>query len=113
MAHKPVGWRGQPARHSLAAKGISTSRKLKNWSKAVDIKKGGLAGWSKDLPHAKRMTILHQLVRKNGYATIIRRLNFLINLGTDKETDKIAKADMTELQIYYGGSGSYSRGERY
>ena len=110
------GWHGQPARHALAAKGLRTrpsKQRPVRWAQNIEVREGGLAGWSKDLPHAKRMEILHRLVKKDGYATVIRRLNFLINVGADKETDKTAKADMTELQIYYGGSGAYSRGERY
>jgi hypothetical protein len=48
------------------------------------------------------MIILRRLVRKDGYATVIRRLNFLINIGKDPETDKAAKADMAALQEEFG-----------
>lgn len=97
------GWHGDPARHALAAKGIKTRsvRPPVRWSQKVDVKEGALAGWSKDMPQKERLEILHTLVRKDGYATVIQRLNFLINIGQDPETDRAAKADMKELQEYY------------
>lgn len=99
------GWHGQPARHALAAKGMKTVAKplrAVRWSQKIDVKEGGLAGWTKDMSQKERLTILHRLVRKDGYATVIRRLNFLINIGQDPETDKAAKSDMAALQEYYG-----------
>lgn len=98
------GWHGDPARHSLAAKGIRTTRVHPpvRWSQKVDVHEGALEGWTKDLSHKDRMIILRRLVRKDGYATVIRRLNFLINIGKDPETDKAAKADMAALQEEFG-----------
>lgn len=99
------GWHGQPARHALAAKGMKTTAKPQRavrWSQKIDVKEGALAGWSKDLPQTERLQILHRLVKKDGYATVIRRLNFLINIGQDPETDKAAKSDMAALQEEYG-----------
>lgn len=99
------GWHGQPARHALSAKGVKTAaqaRRPVRWSQKIDVKEGGLAGWTKDMPQKDRLTILHRLVRKDGYATVIRRLNFLINIGQDPATDRAAKSDMDALQEYYG-----------
>ena len=98
------GWHGEPARHALAAKGVHTAKGQTpvRWSQRIDVKEGGLAGWTEDMPQKERLTILHRLVRKDGYATVIRRLNFLINIGQDPATDRAAKSDMAALQEYYG-----------
>jgi hypothetical protein len=69
--------------------------------KLIPIKEGRLRGWSKDMPAGARRTILRRIVRREGYATAIRRLNALRNLSTDRETDAAAKADMLYLQRTY------------
>jgi hypothetical protein len=106
---KRGGWFGEPRRHSLASRGFKTAEKRaqrrlprpKRWSRSIDVHEGALQGWSKDLPQEKRIEILKRVIRKDGYATVIRRLNFLINVGKDRETDRKAKADMEVLQKLY------------
>ncbi len=96
------GWHGQPARHSLAARGLRTRTRPQKWGKKIDVKEGALGGWRKDMPQKQRLDILKRVVRKDGYSTVIRRLNFLINIGSDPETDRAAKSDMKALQELLG-----------
>lgn len=71
---------------------------MRKWSQRVDVKKGALKGWSKDLPESERLKILADIANKEGYAVAVRRLNYLINVGADPETDRKAKSDMKWLQ---------------
>lgn len=63
--------------------------------------KGSLYGWGKDLSERARHQALNESVRKDGYATTIRRLNALRNVSTDAKTDRVAKADMIYLKKKY------------
>lgn len=105
MARKKRGWFGEPGRHSLAAQGIKSpykSARKRKWSKGIDIKEGALQGWQKTLPQKRRLQILRRVIRDDGYATTIRRLNFLRNISRDPGTDRAAKADMLALQREFG-----------
>jgi len=66
------------------------------WSPKV--KKGALHGWSTSMPARKRREILEKVIRKDGYATVIRRLNWLRNVTASKPTKAAALADMKYLQ---------------
>ena len=68
---------------------------VRKWAK---FKTGGLGGWSKKLAQTKRRNILEKLVKKEGYATIVRRLLQLKNVTKDKETVKKASSDMLYLR---------------
>ena len=59
---------------------------------------GKLGGWSKKLPQTKRRTLLEKMVKKDGYATTIRRLLQLRNVTKDKETVTKATGDMAYLR---------------
>ena len=72
----------------------------KKWA-PKKIKEGGLGGWSKDLSAEKRHKILERVKSKSGYATVIRRLNFLNNISDDPATKRAAKSDMTFMQKKY------------
>jgi len=104
MARRNRGWHGEPGRHSLAAQGIKSPCKSakKKWSKSIDVNEGALQGWQKAEPQKKRLRILRRVVREDGYATTIRRLNFLRNISNDPGTDRAAKSDMLALQKEYG-----------
>ena len=69
----------------------------KRWFKP----KGTLQGWGKDIPLKSRRRILTHMVRTQSYATVVRKLNALRNVSTDRETDKVAKADMKWLHSKY------------
>jgi hypothetical protein len=104
MTRRKRGWFGEPGRHSLAAQGIKSPCKSakKKWSKGIDVKEGALQGWQKTQPQKKRLQILHRVIRDDGYATTIRRLNYLRNISNDPGTDRAAKADMVALQSEFG-----------
>lgn len=82
-------------REDVGAKGRTPKRK--RWFKA----EGRLDGWGIDKSDTERHNILNRVVRKDGYATTIRRLNALRNVSTSRETDRKAKADMDYLRKEY------------
>ena len=65
------------------------------WAK---FEPGALAGWTKKLAQGKRRDILEKLVKKESYATVIRKLLQLKNVTKDEETVKKATSDMEYLQ---------------
>jgi hypothetical protein len=69
--------------------------------KLIPTREGLLYGWTKKMPAGERRRILRRIVRREGYATAVRRLNALRNKSTDRETDAAAKADMLYLQRTY------------
>jgi Family of unknown function (DUF5771) len=56
----------------------NTTRK---WARHVHMKEGALKGWCAKCPAARRRKALRSVVRKDGYAVAIRRLNFLRNVA--------------------------------
>lgn len=74
------------------------SSKPRKWARVVP---GKLYGWHKDLSAFKRHAILSRAVRKDSYATIVRRLNQLRNLTKDKGTKAVAKRDMAFLKTTF------------
>ena len=78
----------------MAKKGKPT----RYWSK---FEEGALGGWKKSMPDKKRLELLKRLVKKESYATIVRRLNQLRNVTKDKETVKKAAKDMAALKKIY------------
>ena len=69
--------------------------KTRKWAK---FEEGALGGWKKDLPAIKRRAILSKLVKKDSYATVVRRLLQLHNVTKDKPTVKATSADMEFLK---------------
>jgi hypothetical protein len=82
------------ARFGPCPKGKVRSRKGKCVKPLPTPKKGRLYGWKKTLPAARRRQILLKGVMKDGYATIVRRLNLLVNISSDQPTRMIARQDM-------------------
>ena len=78
-------------------KGKTPSRR--RWSPKV--KKGGLSGWGKYKSDRSRHEALNKHVKSDGYATIMRRLNWLKNVTADTETKARAKEDIKYLQQRY------------
>ena len=66
--------------------------------KWAHFESGKLGGWSKKLPQSERREILEKLVKRDGYAPVIRRLLQLRNVTKDQETVKKATADMVHLR---------------
>jgi len=69
--------------------------KVRKWAQ---FKSGKLGGWSKKLLQTKRRALLVKLVKRDSYATVIRRLLQLRNVTKDKETVKKASSDMIYLR---------------
>ena len=70
----------------------------RKWARIVP---GYLYGWEKTQADSTRHAILNKAVKKDSYATIIRRLNQLRNVTKDRETKLIVKKDMDYLKKKY------------
>jgi len=70
----------------------------RKWARIVP---GHLYGWKKTQADTTRHRILNTAVKKDGYATIIRRLNQLKNVTKDRETKQIVAKDMEYLKKKY------------
>ncbi len=68
---------------------------VRKWAK---FEPGKLGGWHKTLSQANRRNILEKLVKRDGYATVIRRLLQLRNVTKDQETVLKASGDMLFLR---------------
>ena len=71
------------------------AKNVRKWAK---FKEGGLGGWSKSLPVKERRLILEKLVKRDSYATVVRRLLQLRNVTKDQATVKAASDDMHYLR---------------
>lgn len=60
---------------------------------------GGLHGWHATEPAAKRRRILVKLVKKDSYATVVRRLNLLRIWNKNKKQDKAYRAATADWQF--------------
>lgn len=69
--------------------------KTRKWAK---IEKGHLYGWKKKQSDTRRHAILSSAVKKDSYATIVRRLNQLKNVTKDTGTKRTATKDMMFLK---------------
>ncbi|HEC82505.1 MAG TPA: hypothetical protein ENI53_01285 [Thermoplasmatales archaeon] len=50
-----------------------------------------------------RRRVLSGLVKRRGYATVVRELNALRNVTTSRQTKRAAESDMNWLRRKYGG----------
>jgi len=66
--------------------------------KWAHFESGKMGGWSKSLPQTQRRAILEKLVKKDSYATVVRRLLQLRNVTEDQETVLKASNDMLYLR---------------
>ncbi len=73
-------------------------RKPRKWAKVIP---GHLYGWKKTQADSTRHAILSKAVKKDSYATIIRRLNQLRNITKDKKTKTLMENDMAYLKKKY------------
>jgi hypothetical protein len=79
------------------------------WARHVHVKSGALAGRCEKCPVSKRHSALRQLARKDGYATLVRRLNFLRNVAsrtTNVKLERIAGVDLRWAQKHLKGSAA-------
>jgi hypothetical protein len=71
--------------------------------KWAHFESGKMGGWGKKLPQAQRRAILEKLVKRDSYATVIRRLLQLRNVTKDQETVLKASNDMIYLRKKFKG----------
>jgi hypothetical protein len=74
------------------------TRRTTKWSRHVHAKEGGLRGWCEKCPAARRRAALRTVVRRDGYATAIRRLNFLRNVANRKDNLRLAAVAGQDLR---------------
>ncbi len=55
------------------------------WSNHVHVEEGGLHGWCANCPPEERHRAIERTIREDGYATAVRRLNFLANVANRKD----------------------------
>jgi hypothetical protein len=81
----------------------------RKWSRHVHVKQGALGGWCERCPAAKRHSALRSIVKRQGYATAIRRLGFLRNVASRKTNlglEKTAARDIRWAQKHLRGARS-------
>ena len=61
----------------------------RRWSRHVHVERGGLHGWCERCPERERHEALHRSVRADGYATTVRRLNFLHNIANRSDNSRL------------------------
>ena len=60
------------------------------WSRHVGhLEEGGLHGWCASCPPGERHQAIERTVRADGYATAIRRLNFLANVANRRDNGRL------------------------
>lgn len=82
---------------------------IKKVVKWAHFESGKLGGWSKKLTQTKRHSLLEKLVKRDGYATAVRRLLQLRNVTKDKETVSKATSDMAYLRKKFRNKSSRSK----
>ena len=87
--------RGKPGKTPKSKQWFHPKRKLKVGSRE----------WKATHKAASRRRILASLVKRRGYATVVRELNALRNVTTDAKTKQAATADMKWLKKKYKGGG--------
>lgn len=65
------------------------------------LRPGFLHGWKKSQSSGTRHRILANLIRRDGYATISRRLTALKNVSPDPGTDRAVNADLNWMRQKY------------
>ena len=83
--------RGKPGKTPKSRQWFHPKRKLKV----------GNREWKASHKAAYRRRVLSALVKKRGYATVVRELNALRNVTTDAKTKQAATADMKWLKKKY------------
>jgi hypothetical protein len=77
----------------------------RKWAKHVHVRAGALMGWCAKCPTTKRRTALRTVVRKDGYAVAVRRLNFVRNAANrrnNKGLHLVASRDIRWMERTLG-----------
>jgi hypothetical protein len=83
----------------------------KNWSRHVHVKEGALKGWCAKCPAERRRRAIRSVVRKDGYAVAVRRLNFVRNVANrrnNRALRTVASRDVAWVERTLGGKGRSS-----
>ena len=85
------------------------------WSNHVGhLEEGGLHGWCAGCPPEERHRAIERTVKTDGYATAIRRLNFLANVANRRDygdLHKVAREDVEWTERWgKGNSGGWTGG---
>ena len=76
------------------------------FSRNVHLVRGGLHGYCTHCPLSARRAALTRTVDKDGYATTVRRLNYIANLDKHRPAiHRVMRADLHWLEANYGAGG--------
>lgn len=77
----------------------------------IKLKKGGLAGYRINDPVKQKQKALDKLVNKNGYSTIVKRLNVLAIYNKNRYPNYTSKVrrDISYLQNKYRSKSKVSK----
>lgn len=79
------------------------------FSRHVHLEAGGLHGWCVYCPTESRHEDLKKAVRADGYATVVRRLNYLHNVSyrQNPQLARVAREDEDWLDTMHSRRGPY------
>jgi hypothetical protein len=69
----------------------------KKWSKTVELR-GSLHGWHERESESERHEALRRSVRDDGYATTVRRLDFIANVANRKDNERLHRVAREDLR---------------
>lgn len=86
----------------------------RKWSRGVRLR-GSLHGWHADLSERSRHEALERSVHADGYATTVRRLNFIRNVAgrDDERAKRVAGEDLRWLERRHRPATRRSHSEGY
>ena len=69
------------------------------WSKHVGhLEEGWLHGWCVRCPPEERHRAIERTVRADGYATAVRRLNFLANVANRRDNERLHRVAREDVE---------------
>ena len=67
-----------------------------NWSRHVHVRRGGLGRWCDRCPASSRHRALEAVARRDGWGTVVRRLNFLANVANRRDNERLHEVARTD-----------------
>ena len=68
------------------------------WSNHVHVEEGGLHGWCAGCSLEERHRAIERTVKTDGYATAVRRLNFLSNVANRKDNGHLHRVAHEDVE---------------
>ena len=97
---------------ALGGSGMRKNMTEEKWSSHVGhLEEGGLHGWCASCPPEERHRAIERTVRTDGYATAIRRLNFLANVANRRDNEHLHRVAHEDRRVDRG-VGEGGAGER-